>query len=261
MTYVLGRGWKEKDLIELLKALEALQSVDAELGELTRSSSEYPSRLTELEEEVGAARQTRDEGRQKVTDLESQKQALEEQLAADREKVKKWEARLTEQRSPREYTALAREIDIAKKQNTTMTGDIAELAKEIAASQEALDTIEEEVAEVERVVRNERRRIRHALNQIEKQEEELTERRNDAAKHVPTQMLRRYDQIQKRRGLAVVQVQGGTCSGCRMSIPPQLYNQLVTRARLDSCPSCARMIYVPEAFAKEAPEEEVTQEA
>lgn len=248
-------------MVDLLKALEALQTVDAELGELTRSSSEYPSRLVELDDQIGAARQTRDEGRQKVADLEARKKALEEQLAADKEKVKKWEARLTEQRSPREYTALAREIDIAKKQNTTITEDIAELSKEIAASQEALESIEEEVAEVERVVRNERRRIRSALSVVEKQEEELTERRNDAAKHVPAQMLRRYDQIQKRRGLAVVQVRGGTCSGCRMSIPPQLYNQLVTRAKLDSCPSCARMIYVPEAFEKEAPQEEPAQEA
>lgn len=247
---------------DLLKALEALQSVDAELGELTRSSSEYPGQLAQLEERVGAARQSRDESRQKVAELEAQKKALEEQLAADKDKVKKWEARLTEQRSPREYTALAREIDIAKKQNVTTAEDIAALAKEIAASQEALEAVEAEVAEVERVVRNDRRRIRNALSQFEKQEEELNERRNEAAKLVPKQMLRRYDQIQKRRGLAVVQVQGGTCSGCRMSIPPQLYNQLLTRARLDSCPSCARMIYVPEAFEREAATEEaVRQEA
>src|SRR5256885_12875809 len=50
-------------------------------------------------------------------------------ISEEKDKVKKWEARLTEQRTTREYSALAREIDIAKKSNITMTEDLATLQK------------------------------------------------------------------------------------------------------------------------------------
>ena len=40
----------------------------------------------------------------------------------------------------------------------------------------------------------------------------------------------------------------GTCQGCRMNLPPQLYYNLRTRLDTDSCPSCQRIIYAAEAL-------------
>ena len=47
------------------------------------------------------------------------RRTLEQNIAEEKDKVRKWETRLSEQRSTREYAALAREIDIAKKANIT----------------------------------------------------------------------------------------------------------------------------------------------
>lgn len=239
---------------DLLKALSALQSVDTELDELVRNSREFPNRLAELDARLGAARQATDENRRKLSDLEEQKRALEEQLAADKDKIKKWEARLTEQRSAREYAALAREIDIAKKQNVTTSEDIVQLSKEIQTATEELAKAEEAFAEIESGVKEDKARIEAALGETNEKEAALSQRRNEAAKSVPAQMLRRYDLIHKRRGTVVVPVLNGACSGCRMSLPPQLFNQLVSRPKLDACPSCGRMIYVASAFEKEQQE-------
>ena len=46
-----------------------------------------------------------------------------------------------------------------------------------------------------------------------------------------------------RRGLAVVSVRNGTCQGCNMNIPPQLYNVLQRGVTVETCPSCHRIIY------------------
>ncbi len=241
---------------DLLKALTALQRVDAELDELVRTSREFPNRLAELEAKLGAARQSTEDNRQKLIDLETQKRTLEEQLAADKDKIKKWEARLAEQRSAREYTALAREIDIAKKQNETTAEEIVELSKEIQEAREQLEAAEAAFAELESGVVEDRNRIEKALGETNEKEAELTKRRNEAAQSVPPQMLRRYDLIHKRRGTVLVAVVNGACSGCRMSLPPQLHNQLLARPKLDACPSCGRMIYVPAAFEREGREQE-----
>ena len=56
-------------------------------------------------------------------------------------------------------------------------------------------------------------------------------------------VLKRYGNIRMRRGLAVVSVRNGTCQGCNMNIPPQLYNVLQRGQTVETCPSCHRIIY------------------
>jgi len=43
--------------------------------------------------------------------------------------------------------------------------------------------------------------------------------------------------------VAVVAVRNGTCEGCRMRVPPQLYNQIQRNEQVFLCPSCQRMLH------------------
>ena len=240
---------------DTLKALEELQKVDVQIGQLVKSGSENPKRLAELEAQLGSVRSAVEAERRKLEEVEKQKKATEELLAADKEKVKKWEARLTEQRSPREYTALAREIDIAKKQNETGAEEIVELSRQVEATRDGLDAKELSFAEEESTLRAEMKTLRDAMDAVEGRRKELEKQRAAAAKAVPEAMLRKYDVILKRRATVIVPVVNGACSGCHMNLPPQQYNQLRTHARIEGCPSCGRMIYSPEAFEPEAESE------
>jgi predicted nucleic acid-binding Zn-ribbon protein len=51
----------------------------------------------------------------------------------------------------------------------------------------------------------------------------------------------------KRNGMAVVAVKGGTCQGCRMSIPPQLHNLIQRHEQIHFCPNCQRILYIEPA--------------
>jgi predicted nucleic acid-binding Zn-ribbon protein len=46
-----------------------------------------------------------------------------------------------------------------------------------------------------------------------------------------------------RRGLAMVPVKNGTCQGCNMNIPPQLFNTLQRGNSIEVCGNCNRIIY------------------
>lgn len=230
-------------------ALEALQKIDVQIAELVRGGAEHPKKLAELESQLGAARNAVESERRKLEELERQKKALEEQLAADKEKVKKWEARLTEQRSTREYSALAREIDIARKQNETAQEEIAELARQIEAARTRIADREASYKTAETAIVAQMQEIRAAMAEIEGRRRNLDEKRSEAARDVPTAILRRYETIQKRRTNAVVPVVGGACSGCHMHVPPQFYNELRVTGRIGECPFCNRMIYAAEAYA------------
>lgn len=234
--------------MEKLKALEDLQKVDVQIAELDRTGSEHPKQLAEIEAQLKTAQAAVDAERARLADAERQKKALEDQLVADKERVKKWEGRLSEQRSTREYSALAREIDIAKKQNTTTAEQIEALAKQIGELRGAVD---ERLAAYDRLaadVGGKAETIRKAIAEIASKRAALEEKRAAAASKVDAAMLRRYDRIKTRRGTVVVPVVGGACKGCNMNVPPQFYNELRASKKIDLCPSCGRMIYAAEAF-------------
>jgi predicted nucleic acid-binding Zn-ribbon protein len=67
--------------------------------------------------------------------------------------------------------------------------------------------------------------------------------REHAAKAVRPDVLKKYSAIHMKKGLAVVAVVSGTCSGCRMRIPPQLFNILQRGNSIELCPTCNRIIY------------------
>ena len=56
-------------------------------------------------------------------------------------------------------------------------------------------------------------------------------------------VIRRYTLLrEQRRGIAVVEARAGSCLGCNMNLPPQLYNTPVPRRRLITCPHCQRIL-------------------
>ncbi|MFL5343618.1 MAG: zinc ribbon domain-containing protein [Hyalangium sp.] len=235
---------------EKLKALAELQKVDMEAAALRKAADIHPRQIAELERELGAARSAIEAERNRLADIERQKLQLEQNIADEKDKVKKWEARLAEQRSTREYSALAREIDIAKKANLTMADELVELTKTLAAAREAVKGKEVEFSARQQQLGARMAELRTKLADAEGQVKALEGQRSGAAATVDANLLRRYETIRKKKLPALVGVVAGTCQGCNMNVPPQLYNQLRTSLGTDVCPSCHRIIYAVEALAE-----------
>ena len=234
---------------EKLKALDALQKIDLAILDLQRSSEVFPKRLAELEKELLSSRSAWESEESKILDNERQRRDLEQRLEDEHEKVKKWEGRLTEQRTTREYSALAREIDIAKKSNFTLSEEMQVLLK----AHDDLENVALEKKDAydikQQTVGKEATELKAKILEIEGRVKELGEKRISESKKVDGTLLGRYENIRRRRpGVALVPVrEGGTCSGCQMKIPPQLYNQLRSGLPFDYCRSCNRIIYAQEA--------------
>jgi uncharacterized protein len=239
-------------LREKLLALANLQKVDMEIASLRKAAEVYPKQLAELEKELANAKSAVDAERNRLADLERQKATLEQNIRDEKDKVKKWESRLSEQRSTREYAALAREIDIAKKANQTMAEELVELGKTIGLAREAVKAKEGEFAGSADQIGGKVAELRKKLSDVDGQARALEGKRAQAASAVDAGLLRRYDGIRKKRMPALVAVLSpGTCQGCNMNVRPQLYSMLRTSLGTDVCPSCHRIIYAAEAL--EAP--------
>jgi len=235
-------------LQEKLKALFDLQKVDLEIAALRKSADVHPKQMAELEKEQGAARSAVEAERSRLTDLERQKRTLEQNIQDEKEKVKKWEARLAEQRSTREYAALAREIDIAKKANQTMADELQELGKSITGVRETVKGKEQEFTAKQEQLSGRILELRAKIGEADGQVKELEAKRTQAASSVDATLLRRYDTVRKKKLPALAAVRDGTCTGCNMNVPPQLYNTLAVTFGMDVCPSCNRIIFAAKAL-------------
>lgn len=234
---------------EKLQSLAALQKVDLEIAAFRKSAETYPKQIAELEKELGVVRSAVEAERGRLDDIERQRSTLEQTIVEEKDKVKKWEARLTEQRSTREYSALAREIDIAKKSNLSMGEELVELGKTIGVQRETVKAKDVELSGRAKDLGTKMAELRGKLAEAEAGVKGLEDKRADAAKGVDATLLRRYDTIRKKRMPAMVPLTPpNTCTGCRMNVPPQLYNTLKANLSYDTCPSCMRIIHAPEAI-------------
>lgn len=237
-------------LREKLLALLELQKVDVEIATLKKSAEAYPKEIAEVDRLLTAERGAVDLERAKLDDLEKQRITLEQTIAEDKDKVRKWETRLTEQRSTREYSALAREIDIAKKGQQTMAEEVVELGKQAIIQREAVKSRHAEFETKAKALLERSQNLKAKLVEVEQQISGIDEKRSNAAKAVDGDLLRRYDNVRKKRMPAVVAATApGTCTGCRMSVRSQVYNMMVATRGVDSCPSCQRIVYADEVMS------------
>jgi uncharacterized protein len=241
-------------LREKLKALEELQQIDLEVNDVQAELMGIAPRRAAVEAKVADARRAYDEEKGRLDGNERERRQLESLLGMERDKVKKWEGRLGEIRTPREYAALSREIDIAKKSNEAQSEQVKALAAAAGDISKTLEARAEALAEQEEATQSERAALETRRGEIERKLEALDARRVEAAKVVDPSLLSRYENIKKKRaGVAVAPVVGMTCTGCHRNIPPQLAITLQRANSIEACPNCHRIIYSADAVNPPTP--------
>lgn len=241
---------------EKLEGLQILNQLDSDVLELKKAGKTFPARLAELDEALQSIKLHTEAERTRLDEIESKHVSLEAGIAMEKDKVKKWEARLVEQRSTREYTALAREIDIAKKTITSQEELFAATKEDLARARQQLADAQAGQASQSRKIAAEKTKLK---KQIEKHEQELSamaQKRAELTQTIEPSLLARYEAACRHTGTGLASVApAGTCRGCNMRIRPQLHNILRAEA-IESCPSCHRLIYAEELLSPPAPKPE-----
>jgi predicted nucleic acid-binding Zn-ribbon protein len=199
--------------------------------------------MTVLDQQVAAARQDILAKEEELSSLDALKQGFEETLAAESENIVRSEARLKEIKTQKEYLAVSKEITAARKMKGELEeqllqkiGQLEELKAEVAEQRGNLAQLEGNIAAQKAEVQGKVDALDHGLA-----EDRLA--RDQKAASLPAAVLKRYGTLRSnRRGLAVAEARDGSCLGCNMNIPPQLFNTLYRGTELITCPHCQRML-------------------
>jgi predicted nucleic acid-binding Zn-ribbon protein len=230
-----------------LKILKKLQDLDQELNDVRRQ-------LAVLESEVGelTAERLRVEGMvatlgDDLAQLESDLAELECALSIEQDNVAKAEGRLPAIKTQKEYVAVLKEIDTAKKVNKEIQDRIKRKNEEIAALAAEKAEKDAELAVVSARTTERSALILAQIDEIKANTSAREVEREELFGQIPPTLGKRYQVlIERRNGVAVVLAQKGACSGCNMLLPPQLYNNLYTSREILSCPLCNRLLYLGE---------------
>jgi hypothetical protein len=139
--------------------------------------------------------------------------------------------------------AAQKEIEARREGLTSREGEISKLVGAVDAKKKLLSDRAADVEALKASIAKDAEAAQVRMHEIEAQIATLRTERDKLASEVKPDVLKRYATIRIRRGLAVVIVRNGTCQGCNMNIPPQLYNVLQRGQTIETCPSCRRIIY------------------
>jgi predicted nucleic acid-binding Zn-ribbon protein len=229
-------------LKEKLGRLKLLQAVDQVLDGLQQQREGLPREVESIEKERDEIQAAFDRLKQEVEELQATKKRRELDQTEENDRVKKYDARLKELKTNREYQALLREIGFAKKAATELSEEIQRLTGELAAKEEEFATTKAALQEKNDIIAGKRKDVDKALKEVEKSYAAEEKRRDELLAEIPKDLLSRYKLVRKRTNLVVVNAKNGACQGCFMSLPPQLFNQIRRNDTLYTCPNCHRIL-------------------
>jgi len=231
-------------LKNLLEDLIALQQVELEIFKAEEGLRELPKNIEEIESIIQARKRSLDAIDEEIASYEQRKEPLEAELKENQAILDAADARIKRIKTNKEFLALQREIDLAKKRKADLEEQILSIMERIEKKSMERERIRESFNADRAVLEERKAKVEQQIRELEAVLADYRGKDKALREGVDPSLLSRYDRIKNsKKGLAVVACVDGVCRGCHMHIQPQLFNELVRGDKLITCPSCQRILY------------------
>jgi hypothetical protein len=230
-------------LKDQLRLLEDLQQHDAKLQEMQTALDAIPVRLKRSKSDLQRVEDMLAQERAQLAETEAYHRDQQRELANEEQLMQKAKLKLQAVKNSKEYMATQRELEATRKMAQEREEEVIKLMAAIEEFKQKIAAHEADVNIIREQVAKDETEAQAKIAELEGQAAKARAEREEVAKLVKPDVMRRYSSIRLKRGLAVVPVKNGTCTGCHMNIPPQLFNQLQRAVSIETCPNCHRIIY------------------
>jgi uncharacterized protein len=228
---------------EELEKLSRLQELDLKMDRARKVVSAAPKAYSQLEVEITTETDNFNRAAAQKADLEKQKRGLETEINMDQDRIKNIESRLGNVTNNKEFHAASKEAEKAKKLIADRTQTIAELGEKIKAQEGVVTEMQTKLDVLNQKLGDKKSEIGNQVGDADKEIAAYVGDRNAIVSEITPPMMSRYTRIRTVYSDAVVQVMGGCCTSCNVSLPPQLYIQVQKGLELITCPSCQRLLF------------------
>ena len=238
-------------MAELIESLKQLQTVDGELHRLRRQLAQQPAELAQIAGRVSAQEARLKQAEDRLKALQLSQKDKEVELQTREANVRKLQSQLFQLKTNKEYSAMQREIETLKADNSLLEEAILGAFDQIEQATKARQQEQEQLKTVQQQAAGERGKIEKASAEIKGQIGELERTRQLVVPDVPREALGVYERVLTiREGLALVPLVNDACGGCHRRLPPQVISQVYMKTVLVTCENCNRILYFDEAHSK-----------
>jgi uncharacterized protein len=230
-------------LKDQLLLLTELQRHDARIQELEQMVKAFPTKLEAMNADLKRVESLLDRERAQLTDTESWRKRQEDEMKQQEQRALAAKQHSASVKNAKEYMASERELQATRKNASERGEEVSKLVGAVETAKTSIEQHEADFLALKAHVESEQKAADEKIAELQKQIAEERKGREVAAGRVRPDVLKKYSAIRMKRGLALVPVKNGTCQGCNMNIPPQLFNMIQRGDSIELCGNCNRIIY------------------
>lgn len=224
--------------------LLALQGFDDEAAALRAALADVERRL-QGDEELIEARHALLAAESSANVVRTRQRRLEEEVETLSDRIARHETSLYDGsvKVVKELTNLQAEVEHLKANRAKLEDELIGVLDEAEAAESERRSAGKLVGQLENRWDQRAQDLRHEARRLNDAIARADARREIQRKQIPPRTLHTYDDLRARKGgMAVARVSGGTCQGCRVSVPDAVRRKAMSPIGLAQCPNCERIL-------------------
>lgn len=234
-------------LVKLYQADQKLREAQARLDAVSKNVRVQERKVNELSERLGLSQAT-------LKEQQSQSAQFDLDLKTRDARIERLRAQQQNAKTNREYQTFLVEINTEKVDKSKTEDQLLKVMESVdklqGQTRELASLLDAEKAKMKTM----RGEISDRVKQLQAEIDALRPRREAAAAAVPPKALEAFERFADRfEGEAMSALakpdrrrEEYACTACNMDLVTDVYNKLHTRDELVFCPSCRRILYIPD---------------
>lgn len=239
-------------LVKLFRADQALRDAQSRLDAAARNVRIQERRVADLTEKLKSAQI-------KLRELQSKGGQLDLDLKTRDAHIEKLRTQQQTTHNNKEYQAFLIEISTAKVDRNKVEDEAMTVLEAVERDQNEVGAMQVQLQAEQQKLQTLRDQGSAMLTKLEGEVKSLQPARDEAAAAIPPRAREAFDRLAERYdGEAMSALakpdrrrEEYICTACNMSLVINVYNKLHSRDELVFCPSCGRILYIPEDLPPE----------